>query len=248
MTIKATFTLFVQQRPIMTAFLGVMAFSGLSLATGLISGSYGINPIMGTTYLHFILLLGMIGVAWRYGFLATLSTPKISLWGGIYAVLWFLPIFYSLALNPTILQNQNPQLWGQVLGLSLGQEWFYRGLIFLFLMRAFQNRNLSVVHGILVSAVLSSMGHLYTLFTPAPLVYVLYQIVWATLYGMMAGYTMVLLRSVWIVGLLHAITSLYVSFDAPVFGVPAMYVSLLWFCIMALIGRLFMKKSKHEQF
>lgn len=246
--LKNTLYTHAHNRPITTAFLGVMVFSGVSLMAGLMGQNYGFNAMETSAVMQGVLLCAMVWGAWAWGVLPLVSHTCFTMRGGVYGALWLVPVVGAVVLDPTRLYTHNFGDMVQGAVLSLGQEWFYRGVIFVFLVGVFARRSLPATYVVLMVAVVSAMGHMYTLFTPAPMVYILYQIIWTVLYGMVAGYAMVLLGNIWLVGLLHAITILYAGFEQPVFGVPALYVSLLWFCIMALVGRMLIRQTDIHKF
>ena len=248
MTVMANITKTLNTHPIATLTLGSLGSAGLSVAAGELGHIMGHSPLQSMGIYHFMVLLLIIKLANHFKVYPMLWQKHISIRALIYGALWLLPVAYALWLNPNpvyeslIHKNVIMQI-GQVILSVAYQEFLYRVVVLILLINILVPRQYPMAYIVLASAVLSALPQLYMLLTPAPLVYVLYQIIWATLYAMVAVYAMLLWRNIGVMIALHAITQLYAGFDAPVLGVPAMYVSLLWFAILAIIGRILCKPN-----
>ena len=231
----------IVNRPIGTLTIVSLLMGGLSVATGQLGQMMGFSPLHSMSMYHIIVLLIIIQVAHHFKIYKIFHQKHISMRALMYGVLWLLPVAYALWLNPNLIYKNVIMEIGQVMASTVYQELLYRGVVLLLLINILLPQHYPMAYIVLVSAVLSALPQVYMLLTPAPLVYVLYQILWATVYGMVAVYAMVLWRNLGVIIALSVVTKLYAGFDAPVFGVPAMYVSLLWFAILALVGRMVCK-------
>ena len=236
-----TLTATTRKHPVAILTLASLVMGGLSVLSAELGLSMGYHPLLAMAVYDGLILGLVMGGLYYFGALNTLWQWHISTRGIIYALLWLLPVGYAVWLNPALVHQHDMMGVGRIFLSTANQEFFFRGFVVLVLIHILLPKNYPPAYIILVGAVLSALPQIYMLPTPAPLVYVLYQIIWATLYAMVAVYAMLLWRNIGVIIALHGITRLYAGFDAPVLGVPAMYVSLLWFSILALIGRILCK-------
>ena len=228
----------INNRPIAMLTLVSLCMGGLSIASAELGRFFGYSPLHSMSIYYFIALLVMVETARYFKVYKILWQRPISIRAFIYGALWLLPVAYALWLNPDVFYKNDIVKIGQVMVTTAYQELLYRGLVLLLLITILRPKNYPFAYMVLAGAFLWALPQIYMLLTPAPLLYVLYHIIWATLYGMVAIYAMVLWRNIGVIIILHTMTQLYAGFDAPVFGVPAMYVSLLWFAILAIVGRI----------
>ena len=241
----------IKSRPIGILTIASLLMGGLSIASAELGRFFEFSPLHSMSIFYIIAIFAMVRTAEYFKTYKILHQKHISRRALIYGALWLLPVAYALWLNSSpiyeslVYKNIMMEI-GHVIASTAYQEILYRGVVLLLLINILLPKHYPFAYIVLVGAVLSALPQLYMLLTPAPPLYVLYQIMWATLHGMVAVYAMLLWRNLGVIIALNVITKLYAGFDAPVLGVPAMYVSLLWFAILAMIGRMLCKTSDME--